>query len=194
MKKLTLFATAAIAILLVSFTVVSDSTWTYDNNHAKVGFSITHMMVSDVEGYFKKATATLTTTKEDFTDAVVEMNADAASIFTDNDMRDGDLQSASYFDVAKYPVIAFKSTYFKKAKAANTYTVKGMLTMHGVTRPVTLTALARNGTNPMSKKTIAGFKITGAVNRLDFGIGSSTPETIISNQVLINANAEFVKN
>jgi polyisoprenoid-binding protein YceI len=147
-----------------------------------------------VDGYFKKATATLTTTKEDFTDAVVEMNADAASIFTDNEMRDGDLQGASYFEVAKYPTITFKSTYFKKAKAANTYIVKGMLTMHGVTRPVTLTALARTGTNPMSKKTIAGFKITGAVNRLDFGIGSKTPEAIVSNQVLINSNAEFVKN
>ena len=194
MKTLSFSAIAAIAIFLVSFTVVSDSTWTFDKNHAKVGFTVTHLMVSDVEGYFKKATATLTTTNDDFTDAVVEMNADAASIFTDNEMRDGDLQGAKFFDVTKYPTINFKSTYFKKDDAPNTYTVKGMLTMHGVTKPVTLTAMARMGTNPMSKKTVVGFKVTGAVKRLDFGIGSGMPTSVVSDEVLIDANAEFIKN
>lgn len=194
MKKRTLFATIAIAAIFLSFTVVSSTSWTYDNAHAKLGFSVTHMLISDVEGSFKKATATLTTTKEDFTDAVVEMTADAASINTDNEKRDGHLQSEDFFDVAKFPALTFKSNYFKKAKAANTYIVKGNLTMHGITKPVTLTAVARTGTNPMSKKTIAGFKITGTLNRSDFGIGGSTPSAIVSDEVLINANAEFIKN
>jgi len=194
MKKRTLFATIAIAAIFLSFTVVTSSSWTYDNAHAKLGFSVTHMMISDVEGSFKKATATLTTTKEDFTDAVVEMTAEAASINTDHEKRDGHLQSEDFFDVAKFPTLTFKSNYFKKAKAANTYIVKGNLTMHGITKPVTLTAVARTGTNPMSKKTIAGFKITGSLNRSDFGIGGSTPSAIVSNEVLINANAEFIKN
>lgn len=194
MKKRTLFATIAIAAIFFSFTVVTSSTWTYDNNHAKVGFTVTHMMISDVDGHFKKATATLTTTKEDFTDAVVEMTADASSIFTDNETRDGHLQSADFFDVAKYPSVTFKSTSFKKTKVANTYTVTGNLTMHGVTKTVTLTAVARTGVNPMNKKTIAGFKITGKVNRLDFGIGTGSPTAIISDEVLINSNAEFIKN
>jgi len=194
MKKRTLLATIAIAAIFLSFTVVTSSSWTYDNAHAKLGFSVTHMMISDVEGSFKKATATLTTTKEDFTDAVVEMTAEAASINTDNEKRDGHLQSEDFFDVAKFPTLTFKSNSFKKAKAANTYIVKGNLTMHGITKPVTLTAVARTGTNPMSKKTIAGFKITGSLNRSDFGIGGSTPSAIVSDEVLINANAEFIKN
>jgi polyisoprenoid-binding protein YceI len=193
MKKTYGFAVLAIAAVLCSFTVVS-STWTYDNNHAKLGFSVTHMMVSDVEGSFRKATATLTTTKDDFTDAVVEVTAQASSVFTDNETRDNHLQTADFFDAAKYPEITFKSTSFKKAKAANTYVVKGNLSMHGVTRPVTLTAVAKTGTNPMSKKTVAGFKITGSVNRLDFGIGTGTPAAIVSDEVVIDANAEFIKN
>jgi len=194
MKKLTLIATIVLAVAFFSFTVVTNTVWTYDNAHAKVGFSVTHMLVSQVEGSFRKASATLTSTKADFTDAVVEMSAESGSIFTDNEMRDNDLKGSGYFDVAQFPSLTFKSTSFKKAKAPNTYTVKGNLTIHGVTKPVTLVAVAKIGTNPMSKKTIAGFKITGKVNRLDFGIGSSTPSAIISNEVLINANAEFIKN
>lgn len=194
MKKLFLFATMAIATVLVSFTVVTSTIWTYDNNHAKVGFSVTHLMISDVEGSFKKATATLTTTREDFTDAVVEFSAEAGSINTDNEMRDNDLKGGKFFDVAQFTSLTFKSTSFKKAKEANTYTVVGNLTMHGITKPVTLSAIARTGTNPMSKKTVAGFKITGKLNRLDFGIGSNIPEAIVSNEVLIDANAEFIKN
>jgi len=194
MKKLTLVATIAISAILFAFTVVTSTSWTYDNNHAKVGFTVTHLLVSDVEGYFKKATATLTSTKEDFTDAVVEVNIETSSVFTDNEKRDGHLQSADFFDAAQFPSITFKSTSFKKTKTANTYVVKGNLTMHGVTKPVTLSALARMGTNPMSKKTVAGFKITGKLNRLDYGIGASMPEAVVSNEVLIDANAEFVKN
>lgn len=194
MKKITLFATIAIAAIFFSFTVVTNTIWSYDNAHAKVGFSVTHMMISDVEGSFKKATATLTSSQADFTDAVVEMNAEVASVYTDNETRDGHLQTPDYFDAAKYPSITFKSTSFKKAKAANTYTVKGNLTMHGVTKVVTLTAVAKTGTNPMSKKTVAGFKVTGKVNRLDFGIGAGTPDAMISNEVVIDANAEFIKN
>jgi polyisoprenoid-binding protein YceI len=194
MKKLTLIATIALSAALFAFTVVTSTSWTYDNNHAKVGFTVTHLMVSDVEGYFKKATATLTSTKEDFTDAVVEVNIETSSVFTDNEKRDSHLQSADFFDAAQFPAITFKSTSFKKTKTANTYVVKGNLTMHGVTKPVTLSALARMGTNPMSKKTVAGFKITGKLNRLDYGIGASMPEAVVSNEILIDANAEFVKN
>jgi polyisoprenoid-binding protein YceI len=194
MKKQILIATIALTVVFFSFTVVTSTNWTYDSNHAKVGFSITHMMISDVEGSFKKATATLTTTNDDFTDAVVEMTADVNSINTDNEKRDGHLKTPDFFDVAQFPTITFKSTSFKKAKEANTYIVIGNLTMHGITKPVTLTAVAKTGTNPMSKKTIAGFKISGKLNRSDFKIGDSTPSAIASDEVIISSNAEFVKN
>jgi len=194
MKKQILLATIAISAVLFSFTPGAETVWNYDTNHAKVGFVVTHMMVSDVEGYFKKASATLTSTKADFTDAKVELTADAASIFTDNEKRDAHLQSPDFFDAAKFPTVTFKSNSFKKAKTANTYVVKGNLTMHGVTKPVTLTAVARTGVNPMSKKPMVGFKISGTLKRSDFAIGSSIPGAIVSDEVTINANAEFNQN
>lgn len=194
MKKQIFFAAVALAAIFYSFTVASNTDWTNDKVHTKVGFSVTHMLISDVEGYFKNVSIKLTSTKDDFTDAVVEFSAEAGSINTDNEMRDNDLKSAKFFDVAQFPTITFKSTSFKKAKAANTYTVKGNLTMHGITKPVTLTALARTGVHPMTKKNIAGFKISGTLLRSDFGIGSGVPTAIVSDEVQIDANAEFSKN
>lgn len=194
MKKQTLFATIAIAAIFFSFTVVTNTEWTNDKAHTKIGFSITHLMISDVEGSFKNATIKLTSTKDDFTDAIVEFSAESASINTDNEKRDTHLQSPDFFDVAKFPTLTFKSTSFKKANEANAYIVKGNLTMHGVTKPVTLNAAARTGVNPKSKKTIAGFKITGTVLRSDFGIGGSMASAMISDEVQIIANAEFSKN
>ena len=194
MKKITFIAVILSAVGILSFTVVEKATWTYDKAHAKVGFGVTHMMISEVEGYFKTADVTLTTSKADFTDAVVEVTVDASSIFTDNDKRDEHLRSGDFFDVQKYPNITFKSFYFKRTKAANTYYVKGNLTMHGVTKPVGLTAVAKTGVNPYSKKDIAGFKISGTVKRSDFGIGGSTPSAVVSDEVIINCNAEFSKN
>lgn len=194
MKKITFIAVILSAVAYLSFTVVEKASWTYDKAHAKVGFGVTHMMISEVEGYFKTADVTLTTSKPDFTDAVVEVTVDASSIFTDNDKRDEHLRSGDFFDVQKYPTITFKSFYFKRTKAANTYYVKGNLTMHGVTKPVGLTAVAKTGVNPYSKKDIAGFKISGTVKRSDFGIGGSTPSAVVSDEVIINCNAEFSKN
>lgn len=194
MKKLSLLTLIVSAILYMSFTLVEKADWTYDKNHAKVGFTVTHMMVSDVEGYFQTATATLTTTKPDFSDAIVEMTADATSIFTDNEKRDAHLKSPDFFDAVKFPAVTFKSTSFRKTKVANTYSVNGILTMHGVSRPVILTAVARTTIQPMNKKTVAGFKITGKLKRSDFGIGPNMPVAVVSDEVLIDCNAEFSKN
>jgi polyisoprenoid-binding protein YceI len=194
MKKQILIATVALAAVFFSFTVVTNTEWTNDKAHTKVGFSVTHLMISDVEGSFKNVTIKLTSTNADFTDAMVEFSAEAGSINTDNEMRDNDLKSAKFFDVAQFPTVTFKSTSFKKTNEANTYIVKGNLTMHGITKPATLTAIARTGVHPMSKKDVAGFKISGTVRRSDFGIGTGMPTAVVSDEVQIDANAEFSKN
>ena len=88
MKKLTLLASVAItAVLLFSF-INAPSTWSLDKGHAKLGFSITHLSVSEVEGSFKIFDATINATNDDFTDATVSLSADASSINTDNEQRD----------------------------------------------------------------------------------------------------------
>ena len=179
---------------LLSFTtIVETAVWKYDNDHAKLGFSISHLTVTDVDGAFKNVDATIRSAEKDFKDAVVEMTAQVNSVDTDNEKRDAHLQSADFFDAAKFPTIVFKSTSFKKAAEENTYTVTGNLTLHGVTKPVTLSAQAKMAIHPVTKKTIAGFKITGKINRKDFGIAEQTPSAMLGEEVNILANAEFIR-
>ena len=193
MKKIATILIVAVMALFWGFKTIEPSTWSLDKAHAKSGFTITHLMVSDVEGWFKTFYAKVTASKDDFSDAVAEMTADVNSINTDNDMRDKHLKSQDFFDAAKYPSITFKSKTFKKV-TDNNYKVTGDLTMHGITKTVELDAIFRVGINPNNKKTIAGFKITGMIKRSDFGIGTSFTTATLSDEVSIVANAEFIKN
>ena len=187
MKRLTMII-AAVMFSLATFA----QTWNLDKAHAKLGFTITHLMVSDVEGSFKSFDITLTSSKEDFSDAVITLSAEVGSINTDNEKRDTHLKSPDFFDAAKYPTLTFKSKALTQVDGKN-YKLTGELTMHGVTKPVTLDVVY-NGTmtHPMSKKLVAGFKVSGTFKRSDFGVGGPMPG-MLSDEVKLVANAEFVK-
>jgi polyisoprenoid-binding protein YceI len=181
--------------LVLLFATVSAfaQTWSLDKAHAKLGFEVTHLLVSSVEGSFKTFDVKVTATKDEFADAIIELTADASSIYTDNEKRDEHLRSADFFEVAKYPTLTFKSTSITKT-GDKKYTLTGNLTLHGVTKPVTLEATL-NGTavHPYTKKTIAGFKVTGVIKRSDFAVGKGTPASIVSDEVQLNANLELIK-
>jgi polyisoprenoid-binding protein YceI len=186
MKKIT----TTIAALILAATSFAQ-TWNVDKAHAKLGFTITHLMVSDVDGMFKNFEATITSSKPDFSDASFNLNINTGSVFTDNDKRDEHLRSADFFDVSKYPNMVFQSTSVTKSNAG-TLKVKGNLTLHGVTRPVTLDVVIKGPTtHPMTKKPVAGFKVTGTIKRSDFKIGDSFPSAMLSDEVQIVANGEF---
>jgi polyisoprenoid-binding protein YceI len=190
MKKITL---SFVASLITIYTIAQTTTWSLDKAHSKLGFSVTHLLVSDVDGNFKSFDAKITTTKEDFSDATVELTSDINSIDTDNEQRDGHLKSADFFDAAKYGSLTFKSKSFKKIDSKK-YNVTGDLTLHGVTKPAELEITLRGTTvHPYTKKTVGGFKATGTLKRSDFGIGASTPGSVVSDEVAIYANAEFTK-
>ena len=188
MKRLSL---AVLALLVTSLSSFAQK-WTVDKAHAKVGFTVTHLMLSDVEGDFKKFDASITSSKDDFSDAVFDLTLDAASVNTDNDMRDNHLKGVDFFDVAKYPQITFKSKSVTKTEG-NKYKVNGDLTMHGVTKPVVLDLTLNGiGKNMRTQKPLAGFKVSGAINRTDFGVGSM-PGAIVSETIEIRAGGEFGK-
>lgn len=192
MKKIILFV-AVISTSLLAFKPIASTIWAVDASHSTLGFEITHLMISDVQGSFKKFTSTVTASKPDFSDAVVELSADVNSVNTDNEKRDGHLLAEDFFDAAKYPTLTFKSTSFKKV-AANKYKVSGNLNFHGVTKPVTLDATYRGKhVNEASKKEVVGFKITGTIKRSDFKFGSKYGNSMLSDEVTLNANTEFVK-
>ncbi len=169
-------------------TAVFAQTWKLDKAHANLKFTATHMMLSDVDGNFKDFDATVTATKPDFSDAKFDFTAQVPSINTDNEKRDGHLKSADFFDAEKYPTITFKSTKITKT-AANKYKVTGNLTMHGVTKPVTLDLWFRGSKpNPMTKGQSAGFQVTGTIDRTDFGVGASVPDAVVSKEITFKAN------
>ncbi|MFT3705168.1 MAG: YceI family protein [Agriterribacter sp.] len=188
MKKIT-FA----FLFVVSAFTVSAQTWTLDKAHAKLGFGVTHLLVSDVEGNFKTFDATINASKSDFSDAVIDLSADVNSINTDNDQRDKHLKSADFFDATKFPSLVFKGKSLKQVSGKK-YKLSGDLTIHGVTKPVELD-VTYNGTieHPYTKKPVAGFKVSGTIKRSDFGIGASVPNGVVSDEVEIVANAEFSK-
>jgi polyisoprenoid-binding protein YceI len=189
MKKIIL-STAA---LLFTTAAVLAQSWNIDKAHSQVMFTINHMGINTITGSFGAVSSTLTGSQDDFSDAVIEFTADINSINTGNEQRNTHLKSPDFFNAAQYGTLTFKSTSFKKVDDKN-YQVTGDLTLHGVTRTVTLNATF-NGTtvNPMSKKTVAGFKVTGTIKRTDFGIGAQFPSSMVSDEVALDANTEFVK-
>ena len=188
MKKIIL----STAVFLLT-TAATFAQWNMDKAHSQVFFAITHMGVNTITGNFGTVSATLTSSKDDFSDAVVEFTADVSTLNTFNEQRNTHLKSADFFDAAQFGTLSFKSTSFTKT-GDKTFTVAGNLTLHGVTKPVTLTATF-NGTtiNPMNKKTVAGFKVTGTIKRSDFNVGDPKFAGFLGDDVALNANTEFVK-
>ncbi len=188
MKKIiTLFAAVALS------NAVFAQTWKADKAHSHITFTITHLAVSDVDGSFKDFSAEIIASKPDFSDAQFDFTANANSVSTDNDQRDGHLKSADFFEVAKYPNVTFKSTSIKTASKDH-YKVTGNLTLRGVTKPATFDLVYRGTiTNPMTKGPDAGFVATGTIKRSDFSFGSKYSSPMLSDEVTFKASGEFTK-
>lgn len=170
------------------------SKWKVDSPHAKVGFSTVHSTISDVAGIFNSFDTTIVASEEDFSDAVFELTIDVASIGTDVDKRDEHLRSPDFFQVEKYPAMTFKSTSIEETQKENRYKLTGNLTMHGATKTVTMDLWYR-GTikNPQTGAITAGFQVTGTINRSNFNIATKIPKYLVSDEVFIKADGEFVK-
>jgi polyisoprenoid-binding protein YceI len=171
-------------------------TWTLDKSHSSVNFSVTHMVVSEVDGSFKDFNAEVKSEKPDFSDLETTFTIKVASINTSDEKRDGHLTSPDFFDAAKYPAIVFKSAGITKI-GDKKYELVGLLTMHGVTNKVKW-ELTYNGTvkDPYGN-TRAGFKATTTINRKDYGV--SWNKTLdaggvaVSDEVAIRVNVEITK-
>jgi len=166
--------------------------WVIDKIHTKIGFSITHMLVSEVDGLFKDFDVKVSNPKEDLSDAQIEFTAKVNSIDTHNEGRNEHLKKDDMFNAEQFPEVHFKSTSFKKVDDKN-YKLEGALTVKDITKNITLNAKGAIAEHPFNKKTIAGFKVTGTIKRSDFGLAPTMPSFALSDEVNITANAEFVK-
>jgi polyisoprenoid-binding protein YceI len=142
--------------------------WALDPAHSSVSFTVRHLMVSKVRGRFTTFDASVVTAPDPL-DSTVEAEIDLSSIDTGNPDRDAHIRSADFFDVDRHPSLTFRSTAVRRD--GDDFALDGELTIHGVTRPVTL-ALEVNGFQHASPfgDVRAGFSATTEINRRDYGI------------------------
>jgi polyisoprenoid-binding protein YceI len=187
---------AALALVLVPGLALA-STWKIDPAHSSAGFSVSHLVISDVDGTFGKTEGTVVLDEKNVTKSSVEATIDATTIDTREPKRDAHLKSADFFDVEKFPTITFKSTKFQKA-GKDKFKVTGDLTLHGVTKPVVLdvSAPSKTITDPWGNVK-RGAKATTVINRRDFGLTWDNKmqdgNAVVGDKVTVTLNLELAK-
>lgn len=180
------------AILIPVAACAQGSEWQIDPAHTNVGFTVRHLGISNVHGHFAKFTGTASIDDSDITKSSVNVSIDAASIDTSVEMRDNDLRSAHYFDGQKFPTITFKSTSVSKAGEGKLNLV-GDLTIHGVTKQVTLNVDGPSAPVKMGPNMRRGLSATTTINRKDFGVGSAPSSAAVGEEIKIDIDAELTQ-
>ncbi len=160
---------ALFAVLLVASAASADTTeWAIDASHSHVGFNISHLVVSSVNGRFKDITGKVELDEADLTKSNVDVAIKVDSIDTDEPKRDEHLKSPDFFDSKKFPLITFHAT--KIVKAGKGYKVTGDLTIRDVKKSVTLDGNLSNPIKSPWGKQVRGAKFDGKIKRGDFGL------------------------
>lgn len=163
-------------------------TYTADSNHTQVAWSVNHLGFNLYNGLFAGTTGTMTLDPADPTKAAVAIQIPLDKVVTTSDALTAHLKRADFFDTARFPVATFKSTSVTVRGTAAT--IAGNLTLHGVTRPVSLDAkFVGAGNNPMSKSATVGFEATTSIKRSDFGMTFGLPG--IGDQVDLRVTVAF---
>jgi len=163
------------ASLLVSgLSASAQVKWNLDNSHSKVGFSVSHLMISEVAGNFKMYDAAVETkTADNFDGASISFNVDVTSINTENEMRDKHLKSDDFFNAEKYPKIKVVGKSMKKV-SDNRYVLTADLTIRNITKTVTFDVNYKGTAKDPYGNTKAGFKATTKINRFDYDLKWNT--------------------
>jgi polyisoprenoid-binding protein YceI len=184
---------------LLLFTVLpgfAQTAWKADKAHSGVKFTVSHLVIAEVEGRFTDFDATVTTTKDDWSDMAVQATIKTASISTDNERRDNHLRSDDFLNAEKFPELTFKSSRVEPA-GKNTYRITGDLTIRDITRPVILDLTFKGVIRDPYGNTKAGFRATTTIDRFDWGVKwSKAMETgglVAGKDVTITLLFEFAK-
>jgi polyisoprenoid-binding protein YceI len=193
MKKLQLIAIFLLAAFSMNFAQVE---WTIDKAHSKIGFTVTHLLIAEVDGYFRTFDGKITSKGDDFENTEIEFTADVKSIFTDNEKRDAHLKSDDFFNAEKYPNMTFKSKSFKKV-GDKKYKLIGDLTIRNVTKTIELDVRHIGTVKDPWGNTKAGFTIKGDINRFDFGlkwdVAIEAGGLVVSETVELDIKVELAK-
>jgi polyisoprenoid-binding protein YceI len=176
-------------------TATGVTTWKIDPAHTQVEFAVKHMMITTVKGRFSEVTGEIQFDEGNLANSKVNIDINVASIDTREAQRDTHLRSADFFDVEKFPKITFRSTAILGAH--DEFKLTGDLTIHGVTRRVTLDVThAGRGKDPWGGERI-GFSATGKIKRGDFGLtwnaALETGGFLVGDEVKLSLDVEAVK-
>ena len=182
---------AGILALAAPLAFAQASTWVSDPNHSEVDFAITHMSIAKVHGRFGNVNATIQYDPADATKASVNVTIDVSTVDTGVSARDNDLKGPNYFDVADFPKATYTSTGV--TKNGSHLTVNGNLTLHGVTKPVTLDVDTISPPITAHGKVHTGFSATATISRTDFGIAPKAPATMLGDEVQLIIELDAIK-
>jgi polyisoprenoid-binding protein YceI len=169
---------------------VQAGTYALEPYHTQVAFSVSHLGISPFAGTFSGGSGALTIDPAKPENATVSVTLPTTSVQTTSAKLTEELNSADWLDTTKFPTATFKSTAVRAM--GNRAQIDGLLTLHGVTKPVMLQALFFGAaTNPMSKKASVGFIGRIMIKRSDFGVAKYVP--LVSDETVLVINAAFEK-
>ncbi len=179
------------ALLFCFSSLFAQTEWAIDKSHTNIRFTVTHMLISEVDGNFQDFTGTVSSPGPDFVGSEVSFTAKATSVDTDNERRDDHLRGADFFDTEKYPDITFSG---KITKEGEKYFLVGDFTMKEVTKPIKFD-VKYNGQVPGGRGAKAGFKVSGTINRFDYGLNWNRAleagGLVVADEVQITCNVEL---
>lgn len=168
---------------------VKAGTYKVDAYHTQVVFGLSHFGFTNFNGTFSDATGTLQYDPAKPAGAKLAISIPVESVLTPVPKLTAELKDADWFDAAKFPTATFTSTNVTPS-GKNTATITGNLTLHGITKPVTLKArFIGAGTNPINKAYTIGFEATGIIKRADFGVNKYVP--MVADAVNLTINGAF---
>ena len=170
--------------------------WSVDQAHSEIKFKVKHLVVSSVTGQFTSFNGTVESDKPDFSDAKIQFEADVNSINTKNEQRDGHLKSPDFFDAANHPKLTFVSKSITK-KSDDEYIVLGDITIRGTSKEISLNVTYNGSTKGFGGVDVAGFEISGKLNRFDFGLQwnalTEVGGIVVGDEVKIDITTELQK-
>jgi polyisoprenoid-binding protein YceI len=188
---------ALLGLLWCAPTVVQaePARWNVDPEHSTVEFRVAHMLVSKTTGHFTDYQGFIDMDAESGTVKTIEGTIKAASVNTNHVKRDAHLRNPDFFDVEKYPTITYKMKSYKKS--AEGYQVVGELTLHGVTKDITVTGNFNGVATDPWGNIRSGFTAEGKLNRKDFGmVWNKTLDSgglVVGDEVSIKLDIECIK-
>ncbi len=170
------------------------STWKIDPGHSAVQFKVKHLAIANIAGAFSAFTGIVQTDRDDFAEAQVHLEIEAASLGTNNEKRDDHLKSDVFFDVQQFPTLTFDGSLHR---TIDNYALTGLLTLRGVTRQMTLQAAFTGTGKGRWGDTRAGFEVRGRLNRTDFGLTWNMPTEVggllIGEDIQLQMDIELIK-